>query len=84
MKTYTRTRQQGTVETVAGNAKDRIAATRQVVEKKQYAKIDGCMADLFSASLVCKVYDALNDTNKAKFAAFKWPVMAQIALKLTK
>jgi len=83
MKTYKRIRQQGTVETIAGNADDRIAAIREVVQNKQYAKIDGCMADLFIASLVCNVYDVLNPENKAKFASFKWPIMAQIALKLT-
>lgn len=83
MKTYTRERVHGIVETVAGNAVDRMKAIRQVVEQKQYAKIDGCMCDLFTASIVVQVHDALNDKNKAKFAACKWPIMANIALKLT-
>jgi len=83
-KTYKRIRQGGTVETVAANGQDRIAAIRQVVADKQYAKIDNCMADLFTASIVLQVYDALNDVNKAKFAACEWPKMASIALKLTK
>lgn len=83
METYTRTREKGTVETIAGNAQDRIEAIRAVVQRQQYAKIDGCMADLFTAGLVCRVYDALNESNKAKFASYKWPIMAQIALKLT-
>ena len=82
MKTYRRIREQGTIETIAGNAKDRISAIREVVKNKQYAKIDGCMADLFTASIVCQVFDALNDVNKTKFAACKWPKMAEIALKL--
>ncbi len=83
MKTYQRTRQGGTVETVTDCELCRMAAIRTVVAEKQYAKIDGCMADLFTASIVCQVYDALSETNKAKFAAFTWPKMAQIALKLT-
>ena len=82
MGTYQRTRQHGTVETVAGNATDRIAAIREVVTNKQYAKVDGCMADLFTASIVCQIYEALNDKNKQKFASYSWPVMANIALKL--
>lgn len=82
METYQRIREQGTIETIAGNAKDRMSAIREVVKNKQYAKIDGCMADLFTASIVCQVYDALNETNKAKFASCKWPRMARIALRL--
>ena len=82
METYKRIREQGTIETIAGNATDRITAIREVVENKQYAKIDSCMADLFTAGLVCQVYDNLNDANKAKFSSMKWPVMAHMALKL--
>jgi hypothetical protein len=81
-KTYIRKRQHGTTETIAANGQDRIAAIRKVVEQKQYAKIDGCMADLFTASIVLKVYDALNDKNRMKFSSCSWPVMADMALKL--
>lgn len=83
METYKRAREHGTIEVLAGNAKDRIEAIKQVVENKQYAKIDGCMADLFTASIVLQVYEALNSENQVKFANFKWPKMADIALKLT-
>ena len=82
METHTRTREHGTQETIAGNANDRIIAIRRVVENKQYEKIDGCMIDLFSASIICQVYDKLNDANKVKFASMKAPVMAHFALKL--
>ena len=82
MKTYQRTRIGGTIETIAGNADDRIAAIRQVVVHKQYAKIDGCMIDLFTASIICQVFDALNLTNKAKFANMSAPKMAKMAFKL--
>ncbi len=82
METYQRTREHGIVETIAGNSSDRMKAIWQVVANKQYAKLDGCMVDLFTASVVCQVYDALNDENKAKLAACPWPKMADIALKL--
>ena len=82
MKTYTRVREQGTVETMSGNGEDRIAAIRAVVDAGQYAKIDGVMMDLFSASLICQVYDALSDENKEKFASYSAPAMAEIAYKL--
>ena len=78
-----RIREQGTIETVSESAQERIDAIRQVVTDCQYAKIDGCMCDLFSANRVVQVYDALNDKNKAKFASVPWPKMAQIAFKLT-
>lgn len=77
-----RIRKQGTREVIADNPDERIAAIRKVVEEKQYAKIDGDMADLFTASLVCSMYDALNNENKVKFADCKWPIMARIALSI--
>ncbi len=82
MKTRTRTREHGTVDTIAGNGGDRIEAVRAVVKSKQYAKLDGCMVDLYTASVVCQVYDALNSDNKAKLASLPWPKMAALALRL--
>lgn len=84
METYKRTRQGGTVETVPANPQDRIDAIRAVVDAKQFAKVDGCMCDLFSASAVVAVYDALSDANKAKFASKPFPAMAKIAFQLIK
>ena len=82
MGTKRKVRKHGTVETVAGNWKDRIDAIREVVTNCQYAKIDGVMMDLFSANAICQVFDALNDDNKVKFAANKAPIMAKIAFKI--
>ena len=79
-----RVRVHGTVETVAHSGIERINAIRRVVDNKQYAKIDGQMADLFTCSLVCQVYDALNDDNKLKFSSMPYPKMATVAFKLTK
>jgi hypothetical protein len=82
MKTYSRTREQGTHETLAGNPQDRINAIRQIVNDCQYAKVDGTMIDLFTASTICQVYDALNDENKIKFASLPAYKMGTIAFKL--
>ncbi len=82
MKTYTRTREQGTQETIAGNTTDRMAVIRRIVANKQYEKVDGCMIDLYTASIICQVYDALNDANKVKLASMPAPKMGIVALKL--
>jgi hypothetical protein len=84
METYQRTREQGTVETLPGNGPDRIQAIRRIVEEKQYAKIDGQMIDLFSASAIVKTFDALSPENQSKYSAIPAPTMAKIAFKLMK
>jgi hypothetical protein len=84
----TRTRQHGTEVTNPTNFEDqgmaRINAIRNIVDAGQYAKVDGCMIDLFSASSIVKVYDAINDDNKAKYRMKTAPVMAKIAFELLK
>ena len=75
---------QGTVETVAGSPGDRIQAIRNIVTQKQYAKIDGTMIDLFTASLIVQIYDALKPENQIKFASFKAGKMGEMAYKLAK
>jgi hypothetical protein len=57
-------------------------ALRKIVITKQYAKIDGRMIDLFSASAICKVYDALSDANKEKFCSLTASKMADLAFTL--
>jgi hypothetical protein len=39
---------------------------------------------MFTASAVVKVYDAINDTNKAKMDKMTVPAMANVAFKLMK
>lgn len=62
---------------------ERIAAIRNIVTERQYAKVDGIMVDLFTASHIIAVYDALNETNRAKYAAMPVARMAQMAFSLT-
>ncbi len=80
--TYERIREHGTREIIAANAADRIAAIRRIVSERQYAKIDGTMIDLYSASAIVQVYDALSEPNRARFADFPAGKMGLIALEL--
>ena len=82
--TITRTREQGTIETITSTSQDRIKAIKSVLDNKQYAKIDGCMIDLTTAHVIMTVYNALSDPNKEKFSSFKAPVMGNMAYKLIK
>lgn len=56
-----------------------IETLRKIVSECQAAKVDGALVDLFTASAIVKVYDALNETNKAKFAALPVRRMASVA-----
>ncbi len=83
-----RTRQHGIDVTVPKQFADpgaaRIAALRKIVKEHQYAKIDGQMVDGYTASAIVQVYDAINETNKAKYRAMTVPKMAAVAWKLIK
>ena len=59
-----------------------IDKVRWVVEHKQYNRIDGLFMDLMTASIIIQIYDALSETDKAKFAAMKVRRMAEVAFKL--
>ena len=80
----TRTRLHGTPVTNPATGAERIAAIRRIVSDGQYAKVDGTMIDLFSASAVVAVHDALNETNQQRFSALPAARMALIAFKLAK
>lgn len=80
----TRVREHGTQVTNPATPLERISAIRRIVSEGQYAKVDGSMVDLFSASSIVAVYDALNETNRAKFAALPAPRMATVAFRLVR
>ena len=80
----TRTREHGTHETISTDGAERIAAFRAIVERKQYAIIDGCTVDGFTASAVVQVYDALSEPNREKMRAMSVPVMVDVTWKLIK
>jgi hypothetical protein len=78
----TRVREQGTIVTNPADGLQRINAVRQIVTDSQYAKIDGIMLDLFSASAILKVYDNINEANKVKYSSMPVYRMAEIAFKI--
>ena len=55
---------------------------RDVVETKSAARIDGLLLDLFTASAVIQVHDALNPDNQGKFAALPLRRMVDVTWKL--
>jgi hypothetical protein len=67
-----------------------IAKIRGIVKNHQHASIKDpklgkpVKVDAFSASAIIQVYDAINDTNKAKFAGMSIHQMATVAYKLMK
>ena len=78
----TRVRQHGRKVTLSSSGAERIAACRDIVERASFAKIDGVMVDLFSASAIVKVYDAINEVNRVKFERLPIGKMARVALQL--
>jgi tetrahydromethanopterin S-methyltransferase subunit G len=66
----------------SGNPKE--DAFRQIVASSSAGKVDGQMVDLFSASAVVKVLDALSPQNKEKFLDMPAAAMVSIAFKLMK
>jgi hypothetical protein len=80
----TRTRQNGTRVTSAKSGAEIIEACRAILAKSQYAKINGHMVDLFSASAIVKVHDAINESNRTKFLTLPVERMARIAFSLLK
>ena len=59
-----------------------IKACREIVASCSYQKVDGVMVDLFSASTIVQVFDALNSANQAKMASLPVEKMAALAFKL--
>lgn len=80
----TRTRKHGTRVTSTKDGIAIIEACRSIVANGQYEKINGITVDLFSASAIVKVYDAINDANKAKFINLRLARMVSISFQLLK
>lgn len=80
----TRVREHGTHVTQPTSPAERIAAIRDVVERGAFAKVDGVAVDLTTAGAIIAVYDALNETNRARFAGFRVDQMARMAWKLVR
>ena len=67
-----------------------IQIARRIVKDQQFEKVKDPVSgkrmalDMFSASAIVKVYDALSDTNKAKMVKQPLPKMVDIVFKLMK
>ena len=72
---------------IKGGAKPtgtRIEKLRWIVEHHQSARVDGCFVDALTAQACVRVYEALNEENRAKFAAMTMRKMGSLAWKLVK
>lgn len=68
----------------AANDPPRIMKLRKIVKDKQHAKVEGLMVDLYTASVLVQVYDALSGVNKMKFAQMPLRQMVDVGYKLVK
>lgn len=57
---------------------------KRIVAEKSYAKIDGYMVDVFTASAMLGVLNGINPANQAKLLSFPIERMASISFKLLK
>ena len=61
-----------------------VKVARDVVKKKSAKKVDGVLLDLFTASAIVKVYDAVNSKNKKKMDGLKLKQLSDIAFRAMK
>lgn len=62
----------------------RIERLRHIVEHKSAARIEGLLMDLFTASMLVQVYDALSETNRTKFLALPLRKMVSVGWSCVK
>ena len=55
---------------------------QKIVDTKGAAKVGGVMLDMFTASMIAKVYDKVNDQNKKKMESAKIEVLVKLAHKV--
>lgn len=78
----TRIRKHGTRVTKSMSGSERVLAIRRIVAEGQYAKIDGCMIDLFTAGAILQVFDSISLQNQLRFSNKKAAQMGIIAFKV--
>ena len=65
-------------------AKSIIPQLEKIVQDKQHAKIKGKIVDLFTASMIMKIYNAVNDSNKKRMDALPLEKLVNLAHKMMK
>lgn len=74
----------------AGSEPDVISQMRDIVKNQQYKNMKDpktgkkVKMDLYSASAIVQVYDAISDKNKIKFTSVRLPQMVSMAFKMIK
>ena len=64
------------------NEKNLMPAIQKIVSDKSASKVGGVMLDMFTASVIVKAYDAVNDNNKKKMEAANINVLVKLAHKV--
>ena len=64
------------------NEKNLMPAIQKIVSDKGAAKVGGVMLDMFTASVIVKAYDAVNDNNKKKMEASNIQTLVKLAQKV--
>ena len=64
------------------NEKNLMPALQKIVSDKSAAKVGGVMIDMFTASVIVKAYDAVNDSNKAKMEKANINILVKLAHKV--
>lgn len=90
MKTFDQieeTHRSGLAHAVSGLPKlprnvSRIDRLRWIVENKTAARTEGVLMDLFTASMLVQVHDALGETNRAMFVRMPIHRMVSVGWKL--
>lgn len=65
-------------------AKSIIPQLEKIVQDKQHAKIKGKVVDLFTASMIMKIYNAVNDSNKKRMDSLPLEKLVNLAYKMMK
>lgn len=60
----------------------RIEQLREIVTEHQALEIDGHLVDATTASVMCKIHDALNEANREKFMGLSLLKMVDVGWKL--
>ena len=72
------------IREAAVSDEEKMKILRRIVDRSQAEEIDGVFVDLFSASAIVQVYDALNSGNQRKYIKLPVGRMAEIAFKMGK
>ena len=62
--------------------KNLMPAIQKIVSDKQAQKVGGVMLDMFTASVIAKAYDQVNDSNKAKMEKANINILVKLAHKV--